>query len=149
MIKLYDQFRRGASSFPIRAMTLIEVLAVVVILGLLAVTLTVGISAKLGKAKREICKTQIADLIAQIQAYQLVKRAVPTAAQGLQSLSTDPSAIYHVDAEKLKDPWGNPFRYLVPGPNGSAFEISSLGSDNQPGGEGEAADVSSAHLASE
>jgi general secretion pathway protein G len=130
-------------------MTLIEVLAVVVILGLLAVTLTVGISAKLGKAKREICKTQIAEIISQIQAYQLVKRAIPTSSQGLQLLSADPAAIYFLDAEKLKDPWGNPYRYLVPGPNGTPFEVTSLGSDNQAGGEGEAADVSSARLSAE
>ena len=130
-------------------MTLIEVLAVVVILGLLAVTLTVGISAKLGKAKREICKTQIAEIISQIQAYQLIKRSIPTSSQGLQLLSADPAAIYFLDAEKLKDPWGNPYRYLVPGPNGTPFEVTSLGSDNQAGGEGEATDVSSARLSAE
>ena len=136
--------------YPSRSgMTLIEVLAVVVILGLLAVTLTVGISAKLGKAKREICKTQIAEIVSQIQAYQLMKRAVPTSAQGLQVLSSDPASIYFLDAEKLKDPWGNTYRYLVPGPNGLPFEVTSLGSDNQPGGEGEAADVTSAKLAGE
>lgn len=129
-----------------RGMTLIEILAVVVILGLLAVTLTVGISAKFGKAKREITKTQIAGIVSQIQAFQLEKRSLPTASQGLKALSADPAATYYLEPEKLSDPWGNPYRYLVPGPAGQPFEVLSNGADNQPGGEGENADVSSAKL---
>ena len=38
------------------------------------------------------------------------------------------------------DPWGNPYRYANPGPNGG-IQILSLGADNAPGGEGENADV--------
>ena len=127
-------------------MTLIEILAVVVILGLLAVTLTVGITAKFGKAKHEISKTQIAGIVAQIQAFQLERRAIPSASQGLKVLSDTPSATYYLDAERLLDPWGNPYRYLVPGPGGQAFEVMTYGADNQAGGEGENADVSSAKL---
>lgn len=134
---------------PRMAMTLIEVLAVVVILSLLAVTLTVGLSGKLGKAKREICKTQIAEVVAHIQAYQLTKHSLPPVAQGLQQLSTDPTSAYYLNTDKLKDPWGNPLRYLAPGPNGTPFEVTSLGSDGQPGGQGEAADISSAALSSD
>ncbi len=115
-------------------MTLIEILAVVVILGLLAVTLTVGITAKLGRAKQEIVKTQIAQIVSQIQAFQLEKRAIPTMSQGLSQLSADPSSIYYMEAEKLKDPWGNPYHYLVPGPGGAPFEITVLWSGQSAGG---------------
>ncbi len=38
------------------------------------------------------------------------------------------------------DPWGHPYRYASPGPNGG-IEILSLGADGAPGGEGEAADI--------
>jgi general secretion pathway protein G len=131
------------------AMTLIEVLAVVVILSLLAVTLTVGLSGKLSKAKREICKTQIAEVVSQIQAYQLLKHAVPTVSQGLQALGSDPGSAYYLSPEKAKDPWGNTLRYLVPGPSGTPFEVVSLGADGQPGGQGEAADISSANLSAD
>ena len=127
-----------------QGMTLIEILAVVVILGLLAVTLTVGITAKFGKAKHEIAKTQIAGVVAQLQAFQLERRALPGASQGLKALSDAPSAIYYLDADRLIDPWGNPYRYLVPGPMGQAFEVLTYGADNQPGGDGENADISSA-----
>ena len=133
---------------PLRGMTLIEILAVVVILGLLAVTLTVGITAKFGKAKHEIAKTQIAGIVAQLQAYQLERRALPSSSQGLKVLSDAPSAIYYLDAERLVDPWGNAYRYLVPGPAGQTFEVLTYGADNQPGGDGENADISSAKVGS-
>lgn len=130
----------------IRAMTLVEILAVVVILGLLAVTLTVGIAGKMGKAKSEIARTQIGQIVAQVQTYQLDKRALPSAAQGLAVLTTpaaDPSASFYLEPGKLLDPWGNPYLYVVPGPAGHAFEVMSYGADGQPGGAGDAADVSS------
>ena len=41
------------------------------------------------------------------------------------------------------DPWGHPFRYQVPGPDGAAYEIRSLGKDGYPGGADEAEDLSS------
>jgi general secretion pathway protein G len=127
-------------------MTLVEILAVVVILGLLAVTLTVGITAKLGKARQEICRTQIAMLIGQLQLWQMEKRAVPPASAGLQALSADPKASWYIEPAKLLDPWGAPYIYLVPGPDGQPFEVLSYGADGQPGGEADAADVTSAKL---
>jgi general secretion pathway protein G len=41
------------------------------------------------------------------------------------------------------DPWGRPYVFLAPGPDGEAFEIISYGADGEPGGEGENADISS------
>jgi general secretion pathway protein G len=38
------------------------------------------------------------------------------------------------------DPWGNPYVYKYPGEN-SEFDLFSLGRDGQPGGEGDAADI--------
>jgi general secretion pathway protein G len=128
------------------AMTLVEILAVVVILGLLAVTLTVGLAGKMGKAKHEIAKTQIGQLVGQLQTYQLEKRSLPKAGDGLAVLTTpaaSPTAAYFVDTAKLTDPWGNPYQLLIPGPEGHPFEIISYGADGQPGGTDENADVSS------
>ncbi|MCC2669331.1 MAG: gspG, partial [Armatimonadetes bacterium] len=41
------------------------------------------------------------------------------------------------------DPWGNPYLYNVPGPNGQDYEIISLGEDGREGGSGDAEDISS------
>jgi general secretion pathway protein G len=127
-------------------MTLIEVLAVVVILSLLAVTLTVGITGKVGKARNEIAKTQIAQIVNQLQAFQLEKRKLPDASAGLNALTADPAAAYHIDRAKLNDPWGRPYQYLVPGPGNAPFEVLTYGADGQPGGTGDAADLSSTGL---
>lgn len=129
-----------------RGMTLVEILAVVVILGLLAVTLTVGITAKMGKAKQEICKTQIAQTVGQLQVWQMEKRGLPPASAGLNALTADVKASWYLEPAKLQDPWGAPYIYLVPGPDGQPFEVLSYGADGQPGGTGDAADISSAHL---
>lgn len=45
-----------------------------------------------------------------------------------------------------EDPWGSPYLYLSPGREGEAYEIFTYGSDGEPGGEGEAADISSSDL---
>jgi general secretion pathway protein G len=127
-------------------MTLVEILAVVVILGLLAVTLTVGISGKMGKAKSEIARTQIGQIVAQVQTYQLEKRTLPAATQGLNLLTSpaaEPGSAYYLEPNKLIDPWGNPYLYVVPGPTGHPFEVMSYGADGQPGGTGDATDISS------
>jgi general secretion pathway protein G len=41
------------------------------------------------------------------------------------------------------DPWGNPYVYHVPGPDGEPYEIVSLGEDGREGGTGDAEDLSS------
>jgi general secretion pathway protein G len=41
-----------------------------------------------------------------------------------------------------KDAWGTPYQYRSPGEHGE-YDLSSLGSDAQPGGTGEAADITS------
>lgn len=39
------------------------------------------------------------------------------------------------------DAWGNPFKYVTPGPDGKKFDLISLGSDGAEGGTGDAADI--------
>jgi Type II secretion system (T2SS), protein G len=48
---------------------------------------------------------------------------------------------------ELKDAWGNPLVYTIPG-SGNDYDLISLGSDNAPGGEDTAADISAAAGAS-
>ncbi len=127
------------------AMTLVEILAVVVILGLLAVVLTVSFAGKMGKAKHEIAKTQIGQVAGQIELYQLEKHRLPDAGN-LSVLTASPESSYYIEPAKLIDPWGKQLVYIVPGPDGRAYEILSYGSDGQPGGTADAADVSSANL---
>lgn len=132
-----------------RGMTLVEILAVVVILGLVAGTLLVGFSSSFGKAKHELAKTGIGVVVSQLEKYRLEHGAWPGNEQGLSVLtdgSATPEASYYLGPGQLDDPWDRPLLYIAPGPNGHPYEITSYGADGRPGGEGEDADISSADL---
>jgi len=42
----------------------------------------------------------------------------------------------YVKEIELKDHWGNPYVYAVPGTQGRPFDLTTLGADGKPGGEG-------------
>ena len=135
-------------------MTLIEVLAVVAILGLLAGTLLVGFSGSFGKAKHELAKSGIGIIVSQVEKYRLEKGNWPTNELGLSVLTdgqASPSCTYYLGAGQLLDPWNRSYLYISPGPSGHPYEVLSFGADGQPGGASgsEDADVSSANLRSE
>ncbi len=130
-------------------MTLVEVLAVVVILGLLAGTLAIGFSGAFAKGKRELAKTAIGQIAAKLELYKMEKNAWPSADTGLAALTAGhakPTDAFYMNTDQLLDPWGQRFNLIIPGPDGHPFEILTYGADHQPGGEGENADVSSINL---
>jgi len=131
------------------AMTLVEVLAVVVILGLMAGTLLVGFAGSFGKAKHELAKSGIGLVMTQLEKYRLEHSAWPSNEQGLAALtdgSAKPMDPYYVSPGQLRDPWGGRFLYVMPGPDGHPYEVITYGADGQPGGEDEDADLSSVNL---
>lgn len=140
--------RRHPAEFS-RAMTLVEVLAVLVILGLLAGTLAVGFSGAFARGKRELAKAAIGIVQQKLEAYRLEHDAWPGPELGLAALTighASPSDSYFLTQDQLLDPWGRPLMLIVPGPHGHPYEIISFGADGQPGGDGEDADLSSANL---
>lgn len=138
---------------PARAgMTLLEVLAVVVILGLIASTLVVSFSGSFSKAKQELARTGIGQVQQKLEIYHLEKDAWPTADLGLSVLSdghATRASAYYIEPDKLLDPWNRPYWYVVPGPGDFPYEVLSYGADGVAGGEGENADVSSTNLRGE
>ena len=135
-----------------RSMTLVELLAVVVILGLIAATLLVGFSGSFGKAKHELAKSSIGLTMTQLEKYRLEHDAWPGNDQGLAVLTdgqATPSDPYYLNPGQIRDPWDRPYLYVTPGPGGHPYEIISYGADGQPGGEGENEDLSSANLRGE
>jgi len=137
--------------FNCRAMTLVEILAVVVILGLIAGTLLVGFSGTFGKAKHELARSGIGQVVSRIEIYRMEKQAWPTNDMGLAALShghASPTAAYYLTPDQLLDPWNRPYLYVTPGPEGHPYEVLSYGADGQPGGEAgsENQDISSTNL---
>ena len=132
-----------------RGMTLVEVLAVVVILGLLAGTLAMGFSGAFSKGKRELAKTGIGMLAQRIELYHQEHDSYPPNDAGLAVLSdghAEPSATYYIGPDRLLDPWGNPYYIAVPGPGGHPYELVSYGADGEAGGTDKNADISSLNL---
>ncbi len=132
-----------------RGMTLLEILAVVVILGLLASTLVVSFSGSFSKAKQELARTGIGQIQERLEIYRLEQDDWPSNELGLRALSdgyASRSSSYYIDADKLIDPWGRPYYFVVPGPGDHFYEVLSYGADGMAGGEGQDADISSTNL---
>jgi general secretion pathway protein G len=128
-----------------RGFTLIELLVVLAILTLLAGLVGPRVLGQLGGAKSKTAGVQIADLDKALELFKLDVGRYPATEEGLDALVKRPGAVSGWAGPYLKggvpaDPWGHPYHYANPG-SGGGLEILSLGSDNAPGGEGEAADI--------
>ncbi|MHB8845620.1 MAG: type II secretion system major pseudopilin GspG [Nitrospirota bacterium] len=136
-----------------KGFTLIEIMVVVIILGLLAGLVLPRILGQEDKARVETAKVQIRSLEGALDAYKLDNGFYPTTDQGFEALIKKPEAGripnkwreggYLKPARIPKDPWGKDFVYLSPGGEGREYEIISHGADNEPGGEGNNADIES------
>lgn len=133
--------------------TLVEVLIVLAILSILGGMVALNLSGHQTGARIKTAKAQIQILKTAISTYETDHGGPPTMQQGLSALVAKPvippvPGFYpgggYLDGGTLpKDPWGNDFVYLVPGRQGEPYEIISYGSDKRPGGDDEAADLSS------
>lgn len=135
---------------PARGMTLVEVLAVVVILGLIAATLVYSFGGQVGRARRELARTGIAAIVQALETYAIETGAYPDMGDGLLTLTRPMPgrSTPLLQPDKLVDPWNNPYQYIVPGPDGLPYQIVSYGADSTPGGETgtDAADITSDQL---
>lgn len=132
-----------------RGLTLVEVLAVVAILGLIAGIVALNFSGAFGKAKRETAKTGISLVTSRLELYRLDRGSLPSNELGLAALSeghAKPTDSFWLNPDQLVDPWGRPFEYIAPGPNGHEYEVVSFGADGLRGGQDSDADLSSTEL---
>ena len=126
--------------------TLLELLVVVVIIGLLAGFVAPRYFSQVGKSEVNVAKAQIDALEKALDQYRLDTGRYPSNELGLKALVERPAdepkwAGPYLRKEVPLDPWGKPYVYRVPGEKGE-FELVSFGKDGQPGGAGEAADIS-------
>jgi general secretion pathway protein G len=127
--------------------TLLELLVVMVILGLLAGYVGPKYFSQIGKSEVKTARTQIEALAKALDQYRLDTGHYPSTEQGLGSLFTRPANEPKWDGPYLSktvplDPWGKAYNYKAPGEHGD-FDLYSFGKDGQPGGSGEAADITS------
>jgi general secretion pathway protein G len=139
-----------------RGFTLIEIMVVVIIIGLLAAVIVPSVINKVDEARVSKAKADIASLETALTMYRLDNSKYPTTDQGLQALvvqPTDPSIRHWRTGGYLqrisKDPWGADYQYALPGTHGKEYDLYTLGSDGQPGGDGSAADIGNWNIGDE
>ncbi len=122
--------------------TLLEMLAVIVLIGVIATVVAPQVIKNLDKGKYGAGKTQLTILSQKIDNY-VVDNGTPP--QQLTELVTKPANApnwqgpYAKESE-LKDPWGHAFGYKYPGDHGT-YDLIFYGQDGKPGGEGYSKDV--------
>ncbi|HJO23268.1 MAG: type II secretion system major pseudopilin GspG [Myxococcota bacterium] len=132
--------------------TLIEIMAVVIIIGLLTGVVGFQIFQQVDKGRATTARTQISTLEGVLELYRMDNGKFPTTEQGLEALVQEPTSDpiprnypaggYLKGGKVPQDPWHNPYEYEAPGQHNShAFDIWSLGSDNNPGGQGIDSDI--------
>ncbi|QOJ22393.1 MAG: type II secretion system major pseudopilin GspG [Gammaproteobacteria bacterium] len=128
-----------------RGFTLLELLVVMVIIGLLAAYVGPKYFSQVGKSEIKMAQAQIDALEKALHQYRLDVGSYPATEQGLVALVNRPNNEARWQGPYLSklppaDPWGRPYIYKYPGER-AEFDLLSLGKDGQPGGEGEAADI--------
>lgn len=126
--------------------TLLEILAVIIIIGVLGAVILPNVTGQGEKAKASAAKTDMAQISAELDLFKLEVGRFPSAQEGLDALIKNPGNVSNWNGpyskkKEMKDPWGNDYKYSSPGPNNTAYEIKSLGADGKDGGDGPNADI--------
>ena len=119
-----------------RGFSLIEIMVVVVIIGMLAGAVAVGVGQYMDTAKTNRAKSDIATIVDAVEAYKLTKGRYPSSEEGLTVLPL----------KNDLDPWGKAYGYNTDGAEGEPFEVYTLGADGRDGGEGIDSDIYSWQL---
>jgi general secretion pathway protein G len=133
--------------------TMVELMAVLIILGLLAGVVVRSFISQVDKAKVTSTKTSLKMLHSAVNEYHMDTGQWPGEDEGLFALIEPPADAtnwpvggYLETTEIPPDGWGNEFIYELYPESGKPFVIKSLGADNQDGGEGFDADLLSTDI---
>jgi general secretion pathway protein G len=141
MKKTMKNPRRAQSGF-----TLMELLAVIVIIGVLAATIGSRFLIQTEGAKAGATRAEMSQIVQALDLFKLEIGRYPTAQEGLEALIRNSGNIQgwngpYFRKDDIKDPWKTDYKYSSPGPENKPFEIKSFGADRQEGGEGPNADI--------
>lgn len=121
--------------------TLIELLIVIVILGLLMSLVAPKMFSKVDSSKQKTALAQMQMLQTSLDTYRLDVGDYPATLAELRQSNVANWDGPYIPKSVPNDPWGNPYSYQAPGPNGEDFLLMSLGKDGQVGGKDENEDL--------
>lgn len=123
--------------------TMVELMAVLIILGLLAGVVVRNFVGQTERARQTTTKASLRQLASAVNQFYMDTGRYPTEEAGLQELVEQPLDVdqwqpggYLDSTEVPLDGWGREFIYERYPPSGRPFVIMSLGADGQLGGEG-------------
>ena len=131
-----------------KAFTMIEIIAVLVIVGLLAGVATKTFMGQIEKAKVDTTKSSLKVLSEAVLLFQMNTGRLPDEEEGLDVLVEEPADAegwnpegYLMTDEVPLDGWKHEFEYLRETDTGKGFVIVSYGKDGEEGGDGHNEDL--------
>jgi general secretion pathway protein G len=140
------RFPRAIGRAPSRAlqrgMSLLEIIIVIVLIGSVLTFVGSRVLGGADRAKANLAKSQVSTLAGKIEQFEMDTGGLPNSLDDLVTQPGDASGWLgpYAKAAELKDPWGHPIEYRVPGESGP-FDLVILGKDGQVGGDSYNADI--------
>ncbi len=123
--------------------SLIELMVVIVIIGLLTTVVVVNVLPSQDRAMVEKARADVQTISQALEMYKMDTLRYPSLDEGIDVLAKAPEGGLRTEGYIKglpRDPWGNPYQYLIPGEHGK-YDVFSYGADGRPGGEGLNADI--------
>ena len=132
-----------------KGFALIELMAVLVILGILGTIVVVNVAPIFQRANLEKIKADMAQTSKALEIYKFNELRYPSTSEGLEALVLPHSGLknpflYPEDGYISSlpiDPWGNEYIYENPPRKSKKFDLYTLGADGMEGGSGEDTDI--------
>jgi len=139
---------RNKRRYKAKGFTMVELMAMLIIIGLLAALVATKVVSKIDEAKVTTTKANLKTLHAAVNQFYMDTGRYPTEEEGLYALVEQPSDVenwqpggYLETTDIPKDGWGRDFIYQRYAEGSSPFVIISYGADGEEGGEGLNADL--------
>jgi general secretion pathway protein G len=127
---------------------MLELMAVLIIIGLLATLVVTKVASKIDQARVTTTMANLKILHAAVNQFKMDTGRFPTEEEGLSALIEQPSDVknwepggYLETTQIPRDGWGNDFIFELYPESGKPFVIKSLGADGEEGGEDYNADL--------